>query len=76
MQIGVNHFGHFYLTYLLWDDLKKAGNPRIVNVSALAHKSLTKNFDLDFDNMNFEKGGYSPVAAYSRSKKANILFAK
>jgi len=53
MQIGTNHFGHFYLTYLLWDKLKSSGNPRIVNVSALAHTSLNKNFDLDFNNMHF-----------------------
>jgi retinol dehydrogenase-12 len=53
MQIGTNHFGHFYLTYLLWDKLKSSGNPRIVNVSGLAHTSLNKNFDLDFNNMHF-----------------------
>ena len=34
MHIGVNHFGHFYLTFLLWPLLKKAINPRIINVSA------------------------------------------
>jgi NAD(P)-dependent dehydrogenase (short-subunit alcohol dehydrogenase family) len=53
MQIGTNHFGHFYLTYLLWDKLKSSDNPRIVNVSGLAHTSLNKNFDLDFNNMHF-----------------------
>lgn len=76
MQIGVNHFGHFYLTYLLWDKLKQSGNPRIVNVSSSAHMSITKSHDIDFSNLNFQNGGYNSFAAYSHSKKANILFTK
>lgn len=74
MQIGVNHFGHFYLTYMLWNSLKKSGNPRIVNVSSRAHKNRGTGFDIDFDNLHFQKGGYSAFRAYSHSKKANILF--
>lgn len=37
MQMGVNHLGHFLLTYYLWPELKAAHNPRIINVSSLAH---------------------------------------
>lgn len=75
-QIGTNHFGHFYLTYLLWDKLKQSGNPRIVNVSSRAHRTFTKVYDLDMNNLYFQNGGYESWAAYSRSKKANILFTK
>jgi NAD(P)-dependent dehydrogenase (short-subunit alcohol dehydrogenase family) len=76
MQIGINHFGHFYLTYLLWDKLKQSGNPRIVNVSSSAHMSINKSYDIDFSNIHYQNGSYSPYAAYSHSKKANILFTK
>ena len=75
MQMGVNHLGHFYLTYLLWAQIKEAGNPRIINVSSLAHKERFSNSRIDFDDINFEKG-YGSYLAYSRSKKANVLFAK
>lgn len=76
MQIAVNYFGHFYLTYLLWDSLKKSGNPRIINVSSRAHRTRAQWPDIDFDNLHYEKGGYNPWKAYSHSKKATILFTK
>lgn len=58
MQWGVNHLGHFYLTYLLWDKVKKSSSFKVVNVSSLAHKAVyvfTGQPTLDFDNINYEK---------------------
>lgn len=74
--MGVNHLGHFLLTYLLWKELKKAGNPRIINISSGAHKWKSQLCQINFDDLAFERDPYSPTAAYSRSKKANVLFAK
>ena len=54
MQIGINHFGHFYLTSLLWDKLANCGNPRIINLSSMAHK----DHDIDFDDINFDVHKY------------------
>ncbi|XP_060655207.1 retinol dehydrogenase 13-like isoform X1 [Drosophila nasuta] len=71
MQLGVNHMGHFLLTNLLLDLLKKSSPSRIVNVSSLAHVNGTINFD----DLNSEKS-YSPRKAYGQSKLANILFTR
>lgn len=67
-QFGVNHLGHFALTAKLFDHL--ALKARIVNVSSQAH--LMGSFD--FDNLQYEKGGYKPFKAYAQSKLANITF--
>lgn len=70
-QQGTNHFGHFALTGLLLDKLKKTAGSRVVNVSSLAHKQGK----MDFDNLLYENGkGYSPLSAYGRSKLENLLF--
>ena len=73
MQIGTNHFGHFYLTNLLLPLIKKAApGARIVNVSSLAHKKAK----IYFDDINWEKTPYDSMKAYGQSKLANILFTR
>ena len=50
VSFAVNHLGHFYLTSLLWPLLKISDRPRIINVSALAHKvNLQRNFPMTLD---------------------------
>jgi len=78
MDMGVNHLGHFYLTYLLWGLIRKADKPRIINVSSNAHGFdgyFLGNGKLDFEDMNYVNN-YKANVAYSRSKIANILFTR
>jgi NAD(P)-dependent dehydrogenase (short-subunit alcohol dehydrogenase family) len=67
LQFGVNHLGHFALTGLLLDRL--AGG-RVVTVSSNGHRRGV----LDFDDLT-SAHHYDPMAAYARSKLANLLFA-
>ena len=67
---AVNHLAPFLLTNLLLDLVKRTTRARIVNVASEAHRSGT----IDFDDLQFERGGYTGVRAYNRSKLANILF--
>lgn len=78
-QIGTNHFGHFLLTNLLLNEIKKGKDGgRVISVSSAYHH---KAFDgsighIDFEDMNFEKRKYAPYIGYTQSKLANLLFAK
>jgi len=70
-QMGVNHLGHFALTGVLLDVLKKSPKSRVVNVSSLSHKQGK----MDFENLTFENTkDYTPLKAYRRSKLSNLLF--
>jgi NAD(P)-dependent dehydrogenase (short-subunit alcohol dehydrogenase family) len=68
---AVNHLAGFLLTNLLLELLEKSESARVVTVSSVAHR----NGELDFDNLQYEHGGYSTMKAYSRSKLANVLFS-
>ena len=70
---GVNHLGHFLLTNLLLDQLRASAPARVVVVSSHAHKGARKG--LDFDDLQSERR-YKPFDAYSKSKLANIYFAR
>ncbi|XP_073775598.1 retinol dehydrogenase 12 isoform X1 [Danio rerio] len=71
MQIGVNHLGHYLLTYLLIGLLKRSAPSRIVVVSSLAH-----NFGwIRFHDLH-SQGSYNSGLAYCQSKLANVLFTR
>jgi len=69
MQFGVNHLGHFLLTNLLLDLLKRSAPSRVIVVSS----KLYKHGHINFEDLNSECD-YDKAFAYSRSKLANLLF--
>ncbi|XP_028846188.1 dehydrogenase/reductase SDR family member on chromosome X isoform X2 [Denticeps clupeoides] len=73
LHFGVNYLGHFLLTRLLLDHLKRSGKDgtcsRIVTVSSSAHYMG----DITPEGHQ-ERRRYSPHGAYARSKLALVLF--
>jgi len=70
-QIGVNHFGHFYLTMNLLKIINKTNDSRIVNIASIAHRFG----NLKPDTFMYEENKkYSKSRAYAQSKLANLLF--
>lgn len=69
-QMGVNHLGHFALTLRLLERLMSSDGSRVVNVSSVGHKLKSK-----LDPATMMSGeSYNRIAAYGRSKLANLLF--
>ena len=73
LQVGTNHFGHFYLTYNLIDLLTIHPHTRIINISSEAHSWAGPQ--IDWDNFNSQKF-YQPNLMYGYSKLANVYFTK
>jgi NAD(P)-dependent dehydrogenase (short-subunit alcohol dehydrogenase family) len=69
-QFGVNYLGHFALTAHLLPLLRAARGPRVVNLSSGVHHVGAIRFD-DLQSQH----RYRPVAAYSQSKLAMLMFA-
>ena len=73
LTFATNHFGHFLLTLLLLDHLKKSSPSRIINVSSVAHKKAT---EMNFAPRDDEGRVYPGLREYRISKLANVLFTK
>jgi retinol dehydrogenase-12 len=74
-QIGVNHYGHFYLTRLLLPKMLSSENTsgRVAVLSSSAHDMGV----IDLKDIHYKKGrAYRGWPAYGQSKLANLLFAK
>ncbi|XP_067681166.1 retinol dehydrogenase 12-like [Haliotis asinina] len=71
MQFAVNHLGHFLLTNLLLDVMKKSAPSRIINVSSKGYELGRVNFD----DINSEKE-YKAFDVYAKTKLANVLFTR
>ncbi len=70
MQFGTNYLGHYALTAHLLPLLRRGHQPRVVNLSSLAHRSGA----IDFDDLQGTKS-YNPYKAYNQSKLAMLMFA-
>lgn len=73
LLMQVNYFGHFLLTNLLLDLLKRTPNSRVVNVAA---RSAQYARSLDVHNLNQPSSGsfFSAMQVAARSKLCNVLF--
>lgn len=77
LTFGTNHLGHFLLTNLLLEDLKRSAPARVITVSSELHNPAYAGGpapDFDYDNLRGEKY-YNPQVFYRNSKLANIWFA-
>jgi WW domain-containing oxidoreductase len=72
LTVGVCHFGHFLLTSLLMDKLRKAAPARVVMVSSESHRHPAK---LHFERFPSSASRYRPLIAYGQAKLCNVLFA-
>ena len=70
MQFGTNYLGHYALTARLLPWLRRGKQPRVVNLSSMAHRSGA----IDFDDLQGARS-YRPWKAYSQSKLAMLMFA-
>ncbi|HZW79568.1 MAG TPA: SDR family NAD(P)-dependent oxidoreductase, partial [Candidatus Deferrimicrobiaceae bacterium] len=68
-QFGTNHLGHFALVNRISSLIRSGG--RLINLSSAGHRYC----NVDLQDPNFQRTPYDPMAAYGRSKTANILFA-
>ncbi|KAL5173694.1 Short-chain dehydrogenase TIC 32, chloroplastic [Glycine soja] len=78
LLFATNHLGHFLLTNLLLDTMKKTASEskkegRIINVSSDGHQ-YTYPEGILFDKIN-DESSYQKWRAYGQSKLANILHA-
>jgi retinol dehydrogenase-13 len=77
ITMAASYFGHFLLTELLLDILKKSSPSRMLIVSSVVHAGNPNDRPyVNLDDLNFKSRSYNNFGAYAESKVAVILYAK
>lgn len=77
ITMAASYFGHFLLTELLLDILKRSAPSRMLIVSSVMHAGNGNGRPkVHLEDLNFRTRPYSNVAAYNEAKVAVILYAK
>lgn len=71
-MFGVNHMGHFLLTQLLLERIRRSAPARIVTVASRAHKRVG---GIDWGAVRRPTSTLTGVREYCVSKLANVLFS-
>ena len=72
MAFGVNHLGHFLLTQLLLDRIRRSAPARIVTVASRAHY---RAIGIDWNAVRQTTRAITGFPEYATSKLANVLFS-
>ncbi|GMF22663.1 unnamed protein product [Phytophthora lilii] len=72
LQFATNYLGHFALTALLFDLLKKSAPSRIVSVSSFLHRHASLVYNKDKIMANEKE--YGQITSYSVSKLCSLIF--
>ena len=76
LTIGISYFGHFLLTELLLDLLKKSAPARVVILSSVVHAGNPNSRpNVNLEDINFKHRDYSAFGAYAEAKVATNLYA-
>jgi len=71
-MFGVNHMGHFLLTQLLLERIRRSAPARIVTVASRAHR---RTGGIDWNAVRRPTATLTGVREYCISKLANVLFS-
>lgn len=74
-HVGINHLGHFLLTYLLLDKIKQDGT-KVVTVSSAAHATGNPTKCTLTEMATVPEAKYDQNIAYGNSKFGNVMMTK
>lgn len=74
---AASYFGHFLMTELLLDALKKSAPSRIAILSSVVHANSPKErYKVHLDDLHYKTRKFNNFDAYGEAKVANVLYAK
>lgn len=74
---AASYFGHFLLTELLLEMLKKSAPSRMAIISSVVHANSPKDrYKVHLDDLHYKNRKFSNFGAYGEAKVAVVLYAK